>query len=149
MAKLSEVHVGFRLASDALLPGEVTRRLNVEPTRSHRKGEQHGRNRKTGEPIIYRSGIWILDSALPESAGLVAHVESLLDVLYPIRHAVQCLVEQGYQADFTCGLFLNHENEGVSIPARTLARIAELGAELSLDIYSPVDGDGDNDRPPV
>ena len=42
---------------------------------------------------------------------------------------------QGCEADFFCGLFLDHLNEGVELSPRILGRVAALGATLGLDIY--------------
>ena len=42
-----------------------------------------------------------------------------------------------YHADIFCGLFLEQENEGISLSPTTLQLLGERGIELALDIYAP------------
>lgn len=142
MPPISRVKVSFRLSGDDLDPTEVSRLLGVEPTRAHAQGDTHSNSQ--GRVYYRRFGLWLLRGSDDGEASLEEGLIGMLDRLPP--DAIVALVERGYKADFFCGLFLDHFNEGVVLSPSTLGRIARLGAELDLDIYSmPNDEENDED----
>jgi hypothetical protein len=128
----------FRLMGDQLDPEALARITGASPSKAHRKGDPRPLpNGKTG---THRSGLWSLDTSgqLADDAGLDEHLRWLLDRLEPSREALKAAIaEQGLTADFFCGYFMESWNNGFSLSADTLARVAELGAKLGIDIYGP------------
>ena len=41
-----------------------------------------------------------------------------------------------YDVDVFCGLFLEHENEGICVSPATLGLLGERGIKLQLDVYA-------------
>lgn len=136
----------FRLMGERLDPDAITRATGLVPHHAHRKGEARPRSRTTELPP-WRSGRWSLDSsnALETSGNhLEDRVTRLLDQLEPVADAViRLCAEHGLKADFFCGYFMGQSNSGFELSARTLERIAALGATLGIDIYSPPPGVSD------
>ncbi len=131
MPPVSRVRASFRLSGETLDPSLVTRQLGIFPTHAHAKGDPH---MSRGQRITdWSMGAWVLQSSVEKGESLEDHLVALLDLLAP--EAVRSLTLLGYDADFFCGLFLEHLNEGLVLTPETLGRIAALGAKLSLDIY--------------
>lgn len=123
-----------RFGGDALNPGEVTRLLGSPPTLGRRKGELM---RPDGvSKAVARTGVWLL-KATPRSPGdLDAQVAELLDQLIPDLAVWRDLAAR-YQADLSCGLFMDESNEWLGLTARTLQALGERRLSLGLDIYDP------------
>lgn len=144
MAEIHELHVGFLLArTDAQEPTMVSERLGIEPTHAHRKGDPHPT--RTNPDLKWRNSIWILDSRLPANAQLDAHLRDILDRLDSKAAEIAGIRAQGWRAEFRCALFMEAPNEGTTVDAETIARMAALGGELGLDIY-PGDSADDSGR---
>jgi Domain of unknown function (DUF4279) len=107
----------------------------LTPDEAHRAGEKRHRSHLPPWP----AGQWALESEseLATSGNhLEDHLKWLLDRLEPHVQAVRELcARDNLLADFFCGYFMGQSNSGFSLTAHTLARIASLGADLSLDIY--------------
>ena len=127
------VRVTFNLRGDDLEPSEVTRALAIEPTQKHRKGADRSELRFKG---TYPHGLWSLESALPQSEALDAHLVWILGKLEPKRGAIQEILQRGYTAELRIGIFSDCEQVGVGISADLVERIADLGASLELDGYT-------------
>jgi hypothetical protein len=132
-------HAGFRLMGERLDPDAITHATGLTPHLSHRKGEPRPPSRVGKQPPPWRSGIWALDSenVLPRTGNhLEDHLIWLLDRLEPQARTIHRLsAEQGLNSDFWCGYFMGQANSSFGLNARTVARIAALGADLSFDIY--------------
>lgn len=139
MSDISEVDVSFRIHSDRLDPTEVTAQLGLIPDMAYIKGELSPPGSVTGRSYPYRTGMWLVETPLPRTAELDAHLRALLDLLGSKVAMIHAFKAQGYTIDFYCGLFLESDNEGLALSAETLARVAALGAELDLDIYAVFD----------
>jgi hypothetical protein len=133
VAQIREAHVSFGLFGDALVPQRVTDLLGLPPTHAHARGDPHPI--RTNPDLRWRSGAWMLDSQQSPNAPLEQHLQDLLDRLEPSAEAIRELVAEGLRASFSCGCFLEKENEGTALRPRTLGRIASLDADVDLDIY--------------
>jgi hypothetical protein len=131
--------------ADDLVPFEVTERLGITPSLAYVKGEIWKIGQRSGRPYVGRTGMWQLRTTLPDTSALDEHIRSLLKLLLPRASEIRAFVDRGYKADFSCGIFLEHDNEGTELEAETVAGIAALGAKLGLDIYALFD---DDDEPP-
>lgn len=133
------------MVADDLEPAEVTDALGLAPTLAFAKGDPFPPDTRSGQAGRRRRwGIWRLESTLPASAELDEHLRSLLDQLDPRAAAIRAYAEDGFRVHFFCGLFLDSTNEELSLPPATLARVAQLGASLDLDIYGALAEDGED-----
>ena len=140
MSDISRNHASFRIGADIMtnpagaLPNArlLTERLGIEPSDVHDAGE-----RRSAKAAPYKHGQWSLRSPLAEELELEVHVRWLLDRLLPVRDRVVEILKSDarLRADFYCGLWLEDENEGLTITPRTLADMSSLEADLGLDIY--------------
>jgi hypothetical protein len=122
----------FRLFGDSLRPALATERLGITPAHAHAKGDLQPRNRNRP----YRTGTWIIDSALPFDRPLDDHVSHLLDRLEPVTEQILEFESLGCRADFLCAFdFSENTGGGVSLEAETISRMAAIHAEFSLSIY--------------
>jgi hypothetical protein len=129
----------FRLMGDRLDPDSITRATGLTPAVAHRKGEPRAPSPSGASYPPWRSGIWCLcsDQALAETGNhLEDHLTWLLDQLEPHAERLRRLAdEQGLKADFYCGYSMGQANSGFGLTARTVGRIAALGADFGVDIY--------------
>jgi hypothetical protein len=132
-------YVGFRIYAPELKPNLVSELLGLEPTHTHLRGDYRHNNPKY---TPYKHGMWSLGSKLTAAEPLSEHLESLLAVLEPKREQLLKLSEEN-EVDFFCSLF---SQGGLWLSADLLRRIADLGADLSADIYPPDDADPEVDK---
>jgi hypothetical protein len=126
------VKASFRIFGDSLQPSEITALLEVEPTKSGRKGEPAFSPLR--QPL--RSSVWILDSPLADHLPLQDHFRWLLDALEPKQEQLAEITKR-YEADFFCG-FSSANGQGACIlDPELLSRLAMLGVEVVLDLYPP------------
>ncbi len=136
-------HVSFRLMGRRLDPDRLTELTGLRPRHAHRYG-QLNLSRTTG--ILYSpyaGGLWSVstDGIVDEvTATLEDHLLWLLDRLEPHAHEIRDLaLADDLTADFFCGYFQGQWNSSWGIQARTLGRIAKLGASLGYDSYASCD----------
>jgi len=67
---------------------------------------------------------------------MVDHLKWLLDSLEPKRDVIRELSRK-YRIDFFCGFASMNQQGGFTLDSVTLARLAELGVPLELDLYPP------------
>ncbi len=132
MMKASEATACFRFLGEGLDPDVVTRRLGIEPSEMHRKGEKR-RGPRCCTP--WREDLWLLASSLGEGATVEAHVGALLNELEPRAAEIQELRSAGWETSFFVGYFSNTDQCTVSLSAELLRRLGALGAEILLDVY--------------
>jgi hypothetical protein len=135
MPSLQRAVATLRVMGDDLDPQEVTRILGQTPTHAESKGDIRI-GQRTGTRIVARTGIWRLDAMATEPADIGAQVEELFARLIADVAAWKGLAA-AYRVDLFCGWFMEGRNEGIEIAPATLAKLAERGIALSLDIYAP------------
>ena len=123
----------FRILGDTLEPDEVSGILGLQPTRSGRRGE---RMSPSSSKTLLRKSVWILQTPLSDQAPLQDHLEWLLDTLEPKRDAIGEFTKQ-YETDFFCGFSSENGQGGCTFESSLLARLANLGVPLVLDLYPP------------
>jgi hypothetical protein len=123
----------FCIYGEALQPGEINRDLGIQATNSGLKGE---RQSKYPRARGLRTSIWILDSSRDDHLPLQDHLSSLLDVLEPKLPAVKKIAKQ-YDTKFSCGYSSESGQGGSIFDAALLARLANFGVPLVLDLYPP------------
>jgi hypothetical protein len=107
---------------------ELTRRLSVEPTSSHRCGEQR---RPNSEP--YKHDMWSYEAPVIETAPLHVHIDALWstfqarkDYLLQLKTQVKIDVFLGYRS--------NCDHAGLEVPHQSLAIFLELEVPFGMSI---------------
>jgi len=121
----------FRLFGDDLDPRHVTAELGLGPSYQHYKGTLRGP--RTQKP--WPEGLWSLDSGLPESATLEAHLGALLDKLEAKRSFINRYLQHGWKADLFVGYFSDSGQGGLALSASMLKRLGAFGVALDVDLY--------------
>ncbi|MGY2051331.1 DUF4279 domain-containing protein [Methylobacterium sp. JK268] len=118
MAAIAKTHVSLRMAGDDLDPDDVTRPLDVRPTRCGRRGEiSQGRS---GRPIVARTGIWILQADESYTGALDTRVVALLGRATGDL-SIWTSLSQRFRCDVFCGHFMRDFNEGTELTRRPWA----------------------------
>jgi len=127
----SEVSVSFTLTGVDLDPEEVTRLAGLRPTKTWRLGDV------IRPPAIlrYRHSGWRLKSALPPSASLREHLNSLLGQLEPSWEVARQLGRR-YYAEIACVVYSRGgDRPEIRLDAGMLEKLTELNAALDIDLY--------------
>jgi len=135
--EVDEYHICLRFFGDDLDPDAVSSVLGVQPTSSCRKGDLF---RGKVSERIEKTGKWLL--RLPEKPGepFEPQIDALLNTLTQDLSVWRTLTQK-YNADLFCGVWLRNWNRGMGLSPQLMARLAERGLELGLDIYADHEGD--------
>lgn len=124
------VELELRVMGRDLEPREVSRLLGLEPTISHRRGDD-----RTGTAAKYSEGLWAWGPGMAESAPLGEHMGALLDVLEPKVATLHQIRKSGSRMDIFVGIFGPDDNFGFAISHELLERLARLDVDLDFDLY--------------
>jgi hypothetical protein len=129
----------FRIISDLLDTNDLTSRLGIRPDYSHMKGQPNNRVTKSGKVIVgpvHKTGIWTINSELPESSSLEEHLTFLLETLEPMGDEVKKLSKEGYRVDFYCGCFFKAGTQGgFDLSPEILERMGRMGISLAVSSF--------------
>ena len=126
----SAASIGF--FGDDLDPAKITKALGAVPTVGVHKGGLW--RTKTGAEKVAARGSWRVEAERREPGDLDGQINDLLDRLSDDLPAWRSF-SQRYRGRVFCGLFLASGNEGLTLRSETLARLAERGLLIDLDIY--------------
>ncbi|MBI3184967.1 MAG: DUF4279 domain-containing protein [Myxococcales bacterium] len=133
----SEVRVSIVLAEFVCDPGAIEGVLGVRPSKTWRAGDRIGKSSRT-----YRVNGWALQSELPKDRALQEHVDWLLARMPRSLQALK-VVSPSWTAEVSCVVYVVEQVPELHLNAKTIGRIAELGAEIDIDLYClGEDGDG-------
>ena len=124
----------IRITSEVITTREVTQKLRLKPTRTYEKGE-HART-KSSHPATWSASVWVLDSGLPSTAPLEAHIETLLDKLEDHTEVLQELAIEN-EVEFFLGFSSATGQGGFTLEHDILGRLAALPVAVTLDLYPP------------
>jgi len=118
-------------------PDDITRVLGVRPTDVWRRGD-------TIPPSTRRrvSNGWRLESSLPRDRSLEEHVTTILDRVSPSLHSLQELTTRP-EIELACAVYFGNQAPEMYLAPPLLARIAQFGASLDVDLYSLAMGHGE------
>lgn len=128
MGALESTRVSLRVFGDELDPQEVTDLLGCPPTRQARKGDL----RPSGH--AERTNGWWLRADKREPGDLNAQISEILARLTNDM-TIWSDLKTRFRMELFCGLFMRSANDGLRLPAETLAAIGDRGIDLDLDIY--------------
>jgi hypothetical protein len=116
----------------------ISRRLALQPTESYDAGHPVDPRRHPHGPFR-KQAFWNLQSQLPYSASLAAHLKRLIGVLDSRREALAAL-RAVTALRFSCGIFGDNERVAeFDIPADVIGWCSEV-LKISLDCYPPSSG---------
>lgn len=129
---IDRVHVSLRVFGDFLVPVDVTRLLDCDPTHAQCKGDiipdkQYHR--------VARTGSWRLHGDLPEKTELEEQVRDLLSKVTNDLAIWNSLAKE-FNIDIFCGVFLEDWNRGFDLSPQVLKMLSERGITIRFDIYS-------------
>lgn len=123
-----EVIVRLKIVSDLRTPEEITEALGVECSKSWRKGDK-----RANTVIVEKHNGWLLDSALPRSAPLESHIDSLLKRLSPHVEKIKKL-SRNDDVELSCVVYASSPPP-LNFPKPMIHQLGEMGASLDVDLY--------------
>lgn len=133
--------VSLRFFGDQLDLDAVTAAIGLEPSYVGRMGEHIRGNPRYA---IHRTCIWrrSYDEELESPFSIL--IAKFLDQLQDRADAIRVLTAQpGVEAELFLGFSSGNGQGGFDLPPSLLARLADLGIGLSLDLYPPMPGEPD------
>jgi hypothetical protein len=132
--------VTLRFVGDELDPREISAILPVEPTRSHKKGEEFFAGPNAGN-LRGRTGIWFLATdKLVESDDLAEHLVFVQELLYPepkdkgrVTELRKVLERTHSNAHFTCFWRGDLGETAPEISAQFRSAVKPLAADIETD----------------
>jgi hypothetical protein len=107
---------------------ELTRRLGVLPTSSHRKGD-----RRTPSSQPYQHDMWLYKVSIKEDAPLHVHIDELWNV-FRLRRDCLLDLKKNLTVDVFLGYRTNCQTAGVEVPHQSLEIFRELQIPFGLSI---------------
>lgn len=118
---------------------DFARRLGVQATESHERGEVLGRSRRRTR--VSEVSSWQLATDYREPSELAPLLEEILAVMEPKVELFHELLGQGYSARWWCYVEATGLERAIELPVDLLTRLAVLGADLLIDTYPAVEED--------
>lgn len=118
----------FIISDFTCSPEEVTRILGVTPSRFWIAGE------KVGDGAPKKRNGWALENSIRGDWDMEAELRPLLDRLPKSLSALRETTSQ-WSAKAFCAVYTHGERPALSLSAGTVARLAELEAEIDIDLY--------------
>lgn len=136
----------LNLKDEALDPEQVSERIGLAPTRSHKRrdpvAEAHLRSA--------HFGLWVVSVPRRESYEIDVVVDELLDLLDPHWERIVSTIQA---LDLTGTLYADvlvaDEFPGVGLSENALRRMARLGVPFEMDVNPLVPGVNDEPKPLV
>jgi hypothetical protein len=133
----SRYSVSFRIWHPSIDPSDITAAIGLEPLRAWKAGEP--RTTPTGRLLegINRETYWsvkVCKGKMPPHT-LATEVDSTLDNLSAHRAFLHRIRMAGGRCEFFVGWFIQSQ-AGETFSHSTLAKMAALGIDLSLDNYN-------------
>lgn len=124
------ISVGLRIFSENLDPETITAKLNIQPSRSWKRGEPISTSAGTKGAS---SGGWFLYSYTVQSNKVAEHLDWLVQRIASSVTEIDQLKKQGHAIDVCCNLSGDNPVSFV-LPADMLDKIAALGLEIDFTI---------------
>jgi hypothetical protein len=137
--------VSLRFFGEQLDLDVVTAAVGMEPSSAGRKGEHIRGNPRYA---IHRTSIWVRSYDEDLESPFSIQIENFLDQFQNRADAIRALTSQpGIEAELFLGFSSGNGQGGFDLPPTLLARLADLGIGLALDLYPPT-SDEESTSPP-
>lgn len=107
---------------------EISRKLGLSPTESHRKGDKRG-PRSPG----YQHDMWSYSPAIPEDRPLNEHIDALWSAVRPAKAFLREM-KQRASVDVFLGYRSNIDHAGIEMPHTCLEMFVELEIPFGVSI---------------
>ena len=118
----------LRIFGDNLDMEEISARLGLQPTNSHRKGE-----RRSNRSLGYRHDLWSYRPAVKETEPLHEHINVLWGLLKP-RKRYLLRLKKSVSVDVFCCYRTNCDTAGIEVPHTSLEMFTELQIPFGVSI---------------
>lgn len=131
----TQIMVAFTLIGNGIDPDVVTQELGIKPSETGRKGE-----RRINDPkclLVHKCDFWSISKGYKDSLDLGSEVKLLLEEIMPYSKIIRNLCKKmNLFAEIECDVKKADDDSYPSIHfgVNTLNQIAELGAEIDIDI---------------
>jgi len=131
--------ISLRVRHPAMDPAGISAAFRLDPKRCWKAGDP--RMTPVGTPLsgTWRESYWVtdvLDGDCPDKTLAVA-LSELAERFSPHRQFFQKIRAEGGRVEFFVGWYIDG-NRGDIFDVTLLGRLADLGINLSLDIYPPI-----------
>jgi hypothetical protein len=126
---VDKFHVTLAIYHPELDPDEVSSRLGVKPTTSHRRGD----SRRPGSPPLPTRGWFLRREALPPKKPSTAIME--LFAALPSDSRFWDAFRSDYKVQVRVAVHTDGWNRGFSLAPDAIACVAATGIELDFDLY--------------
>jgi hypothetical protein len=126
--------ITLRLSGEELDPDQITGILGCAPTLTHRRGLPISSHEGSH---LARKGRWHLEIASRDLHGrddVEDGIKALLEQL-PSDLALWASLTSMYEVDVFCGLFLEADNRGFAVSAKTSKLLSDRHLNIGFDIY--------------
>ncbi len=123
----------FAVTSDEPISDHVSN-IPLEPSRYWNVGEIVVRGDRE---FTRRGSRWVIESGLPESEPLEAHIEAVIETVTSVSARLQEFPKHCIQS-VVCVAF-SVQSSGFVLSPKLLRKISDLGLNLEYDFYSNVD----------
>lgn len=134
----TRISAALTLTGSGFDPDKVTQHVGVVPTKTYRMGEQIQKTL-----LRQKYDVWSFSTGLQESLDLCHQVHALLDQLQPYLPTLATVCQRWHlDAEIECVIYAEGQIPAIHFNLDDIKRIAELGAEIDVDLYYlPTDGD--------
>lgn len=128
----SKTFATFCIYHNDLIPNDITARLNIEPSSSHKKGDISTTRKGHIMPI----GNWCLTTKyIITSQDVRYHIDALLAQIKDKKSTIKLLQDNGYDMCISCFWVSSSGNGGPTIDHRTMSELGELCIDVDFDIW--------------
>jgi hypothetical protein len=116
----------------------ITSALGIDPTRERLKGSPKSRLHPS-PANVFEESMWILESGLDSGDSLANHISILVERLKGRSVELNNIRDRISGIDLFC-MFSSENGQGsMELPAELIKRIADLGIDVTIDLYPPTE----------
>ncbi len=124
--------VTLRIVDRNLDPQKITKLLEMEPSKSHKRGDAFPKHPNRSRPY----GYWGIASNLPETENLRNHLDSILEKFKGKEKILNLLKKECETIEILCGFFTTDgDGSPLSLDPNQMRAISELGINLEIRYY--------------
>lgn len=130
----AETYSSLRIISAAIAADEISRRLRLEPTRSHAVGDLISPHEIATRP---HHGWFLETRGIVESLDSRRHIDWLLDRVAPAENELRDLIADAVRADVFSYWRSANGHGGPMLSPVQMSKLARLGLDCGWDVYFP------------
>lgn len=123
-----ETIVRLKITSSSRTPEQISGAAGIACDRSWRIGDKRGKT-----IILETTNGWVLNSSLPKSASLEAHIEELMERLTAHADKIRTLSEHE-SVEFSCVVYAASP-PALNFNKSVVRQLGQLGVSLDIDLY--------------